>query len=1292
MQNVRLWCALAAFVLSVCDALAQVVVIGTPTRIEVGQNSIQTPGGPVLLSNADLIVRGTTLTINGPHFIRSLTVERSGSTPGIVTHDPAFTQGMQLTLAFNLVVQGSVGGVASRIDASGRGWPGGAGPGAGQPGTGGFGGSGAGYAGSGTARGIVPFAQSYGSHTQTTDSGSGGGALGPNPGGAGGGRVSIIAEGTVQLDGEVLCDGEARSSGAGAGSGGSVEIRGTTFVGSGLIRASGGNSSGGGGAGSGGRIIVRGATTYAFTGALVAAGGLDSEVPALRAAGGTIYVDRGGPLNVVRVDAGGLPVGSSTSFVSPIAGSLEVANGGFARFTQGQNLQNLTMQGNARLALQQTNMVTGNLLLAGSGNVLTSTIAGTTLTLQINGSTSIDAGSEINLDGMGLPGGQGQGAGFRRTAAEGGAGAGHGGRGTPDGGPNAGGVTYGDIRQPTTPGSGGGAVEMSIGGAGGGALRLISTQPVTLNGAIRANGLTGQGLAGSGSGGAVYIQAPSFAGAGLVQTNGGGGEGTYGGGGGGRIGINATTIPFTGTYEAFGGLSPLSSPGRGGAGTVFLAGNGDPLITQIIIDNGGLPIGARTNVITTASARDITIRNGADVEFQSVLSGPGTFLMAGNSVARLSSSMSFNQGMILRNAGNILTSRSAGVSPLNITGPSMVIDAGSGIVLDALGSGAQAGSGAGRPSNGPTVGASGAGYGGIGGGLDPVAGGNVHGSPVSPFELGSGGGNGSPTNLGGAGGGGVRLSFQGAFTFNGFITVNGGSATGAAGGGSGGSINISAGSLTGNGSLAANGGNAVGLGGGGGGGRIAVSANSGSFTGTMSAFGGASGTPLYPRAGAGTIYTRFGTSSTATTLTIDAGSATLAAPTKLLSSFPVHNVNVANGANLERFINSSITGSVNVSGGSRLAIGVGPQFINGNLTLSGLGSTIAPIPNSGVAVELFVDGNLRIDPDCSIIANGTGFSGGSGAGAGRPATAEGQGGSGGGFGGAGAASGTALGGVANGDPWRPFQAGSGGGPGMPSQLNPGGAGGGRISLDVDGVLTNDGTISANGISSVGTGGGGSGGGILVRATVMTGNGLITANGAPAGLGQWGAGGGGRVLVRSCSNTFPASNIFAAAGATSGEPAQAGTVLLGSTLVINTQPFNQTVVRGDDITLTVEAPTATEYQWRRRGPGGFFVNLADDGRITGTRTSTLVISHSRCDDEGEYDCIVTDGCGSAVTAVPVVMVDTPADHNRDGSVDGDDVIAYFADWDAGVIAADFNGDGGVDADDVIDFFASWDVGC
>ncbi|MFZ4573014.1 MAG: PA14 domain-containing protein [Phycisphaerales bacterium] len=50
----------------------------------------------------------------------------------------------------------------------------------------------------------------------------------------------------------------------------------------------------------------------------------------------------------------------------------------------------------------------------------------------------------------------------------------------------------------------------------------------------------------------------------------------------------------------------------------------------------------------------------------------------------------------------------------------------------------------------------------------------------------------------------------------------------------------------------------------------------------------------------------------------------------------------------------------------------------------------------------------------------------------------------------------------------------------------------------------------------------------------------------------------------------------------------------------------------------------------------------------------------------------------------------SDFNSDGSVDGDDVIAFFASWDIG--SGDVNHDGSTDGDDVIVFFAAWDAGC
>ena len=51
-----------------------------------------------------------------------------------------------------------------------------------------------------------------------------------------------------------------------------------------------------------------------------------------------------------------------------------------------------------------------------------------------------------------------------------------------------------------------------------------------------------------------------------------------------------------------------------------------------------------------------------------------------------------------------------------------------------------------------------------------------------------------------------------------------------------------------------------------------------------------------------------------------------------------------------------------------------------------------------------------------------------------------------------------------------------------------------------------------------------------------------------------------------------------------------------------------------------------------------------------------------------------------------------DFDASGGTDGDDVIAFFAAWDAGDPAADVNSDNGVDGDDVILFFSRWDTGC
>ncbi len=51
---------------------------------------------------------------------------------------------------------------------------------------------------------------------------------------------------------------------------------------------------------------------------------------------------------------------------------------------------------------------------------------------------------------------------------------------------------------------------------------------------------------------------------------------------------------------------------------------------------------------------------------------------------------------------------------------------------------------------------------------------------------------------------------------------------------------------------------------------------------------------------------------------------------------------------------------------------------------------------------------------------------------------------------------------------------------------------------------------------------------------------------------------------------------------------------------------------------------------------------------------------------------------------------PADWDQSGGIDGDDITAFFNDWQAG--EADIDGSGGTDGDDITFFFVRWQAGC
>ncbi|MFZ4574645.1 MAG: hypothetical protein ACOYN0_09625, partial [Phycisphaerales bacterium] len=89
-------------------------------------------------------------------------------------------------------------------------------------------------------------------------------------------------------------------------------------------------------------------------------------------------------------------------------------------------------------------------------------------------------------------------------------------------------------------------------------------------------------------------------------------------------------------------------------------------------------------------------------------------------------------------------------------------------------------------------------------------------------------------------------------------------------------------------------------------------------------------------------------------------------------------------------------------------------------------------------------------------------------------------------------------------------------------------------------------------------------------------------------------------------------------------------------------------------------------------------------------SELLVSNVSLADAGTYLLTATNPLGTDQTSFTLTVCF--ADYDCSSGVDGDDVIAFFGDWDTGNAAADVDGSGGVDGDDVIVFFAQWDAGC
>ncbi len=415
----------------------------------------------------------------------------------------------------------------------------------------------------------------YGSAVGPTSLGSGG------SGHSGGGAIKLIVPGVATINGILSAGAQYVAQNVSMGSGGSIWITGGgTLQGTGVITVSaetGKNIICGGG---GGRIDISGIVNN-FTGSLLASSaaanvytlGLSGSIRLPQSQGTGMTMDQFVLTNT-------LTFGNSLTFTNPVV----VTNGGLLVLVANTNeniftFSSLTIASNSSVVCQG-NWAVANTEAGGTDN----NRYGLGVTIFASNVTIL-AGGALLAEGAFYAGGPGYATNNAASYATNLPG-GYGGMAA-----DGLGYTYGAVSNVTALGSGG------KGGFGGGSLRLIVTDTLTVDGTSSANGAAGVVNCSSGSGGALWLECNRLQGAGVISANGGpvsiSGAGNYGGGGG-RIHLAYAALgspnPVSGgTVTAYGGVgsSPLGQRGKGAAGTVLLTdrGAGESVGTLIIAND-----------------------------------------------------------------------------------------------------------------------------------------------------------------------------------------------------------------------------------------------------------------------------------------------------------------------------------------------------------------------------------------------------------------------------------------------------------------------------------------------------------------------------------------------------------------------------------------------------------------------------------------------------------------------------------------------------------------------------------
>ncbi len=134
-----------------------------------------------------------------------------------------------------------------------------------------------------------------------------------------------------------------------------------------------------------------------------------------------------------------------------------------------------------------------------------------------------------------------------------------------------------------------------------------------------------------------------------------------------------------------------------------------------------------------------------------------------------------------------------------------------------------------------------------------------------------------------------------------------------------------------------------------------------------------------------------------------------------------------------------------------------------------------------------------------------------------------------------------------------------------------------------------------------------------------------------------------------------------------------------------------------VVIHLTGPSGDVFRYTTAPENGFSISVSDlAGAVEAGAYTLSCFASGFVSFEAPPDMSGGNGAGGGAGGTQPIMTFTiggpacPADWDGSGGIDGDDIAAFFIDWQQGI--ADIDQSGGTDGDDITFFFDRWQAGC